>query len=206
MSGGTASFQYSFTSSGKDLKGLQAQGLIFMDDADFRVVPIIPHIFRAVGLRNYDPLRMSDATAVFSMNGSTATIKRARLSNPFGAIEAEPNGTINLQTGDMDFYVVAAPLNEIHFVLRRVPIVNLFVKLKDKLSRLHVKGNWLTPPNKLIVKEPLKDIKEGTIDFLRGVVETGGQFTKVMRDTSRAIFANSQKNKPTEKKPSSKTL
>jgi hypothetical protein len=204
MSAGTASFQYNFTSSGKELKDLQAQGLIFMDDADFRVVPVIPHIFRAVGLRNYDPLRISDATAIFSMNGPTATIKRARLSNPFGAIEAEPNGTINLQTGDMDFYVVAAPLNEIHFVLRRIPIVNLFVNLKDKLSRLHVKGNWLTPPNKLIVKEPLKDIKEGTIDFLRGVVETGGQFTKAMRDTSRAIFANSQKNKPTEKRPSSK--
>jgi hypothetical protein len=56
----------------------------------------------------------------------------------------------------------------------------------------------------LIVKEPLKDIKEGTIDFLRGVVKTGGQFTQAMRDTSKAIFANSQKNKPTEKKPSSK--
>lgn len=204
MSAGTASFQYNFTSSGKELKNLQAQGLIFMDDADFRVLPVIPHIFWAVGLRNYDPLRMSDATAIFSMNGSTATIKRARLSNPFGAIEAEPNGTINLQTGDMDFYVVAAPLKEIHAVLRRIPIVNLFVNLKDKLSRLHVKGNWSTPPNKLIVKEPLKDIKEGTIDFLRGVVETGGQFTKAMRDTSRALFANSQKNKPTEKKPSSK--
>jgi len=204
MSAGTASFQYNFTSSGKQLKSLQAQGLIFLDDADFRVVPVIRHIFQTIGLRNYDPLRMSDATAIFSMNGSTATIKRARLSNPFGAIEAEPNGTINLQTGDMDFHVVAAPLKEIHAVLRRIPIVNLFVNLKDKLSRLHVKGNWSAPPSKLIVKEPLKDIKEGTIDFLRGVVKTGGQFTQAMRDTSKAIFANSQKNKPTEKKPSSK--
>jgi len=197
---GKGSLNFNFTVQGKELETLRAEGLLFLDDADLWVLPVVPQVFRVIGLKYYDPLRMSDATAVFSMTGSTTTISRARIANRLVALEAESGGSINLQSGYIDVYVIAAPLEQLHTVLRNTPIVNLFIKLKDKLSRLHIKGYWTDSPAKIITKEPLKDIGEGTVDFMLGVVESGGQVTQKMFNTSKALFDGIKKKSPAEKK------
>ena len=90
----------------------------------------------------------------------------------------------------MDFYVVAVPIKEVDDLIKRIPVAELFVNLKDKLSRLHVKGHWSEPAAKLITKELLKDLKEGTIDFLKGTVKTEGQLREGTVEKFKNLFEN----------------
>ena len=193
---GIITLDYSFDNTGKDLKNMRGVGQIFLDNTDISAFPVIPHMFGAIGLSNYDPLQMSDAAAIFTISGPTVQIVQARLANRFGALEAEPEGTINMQTGHIDVYVVAVPLKSVQAVLKRVPVVNLFMNLRDKLTRLHIKGHWTDPPGKIITKEPLKDIKEGTINFLKEAANNSGQFGQAILQRFRDVFKSiSKKNK-----------
>jgi len=188
---GTMTLNYKFTADSNDLKNLQGEGLVFLDDADISVLPVIPNIFRAVGLSNYDPLTMSDTQATFTMAGP----KGAHIANRVAAIKAEPGGTVNLRTKHIDAHVVAIPLKQLESLLRSIPIVDIFANLKDKLTRLHIKGQWSDPPNKLITKEPIKDIKDGTVGFLQDVVKNGGHFSQAMLEKFGILFKDKQKNK-----------
>jgi len=192
---GSITLNYKFTASGSDWKNQQGEGLVFFDDADVSVLPVIPNIFGAVGLSSYDPLTMSDAQATFTMAGPIVTIKNAHIANRFAAIEAEPGGTVNLQTEHIDMHVVAIPIKQLDSLLRRVPIVDIFANLKDKLTRLHVEGQWSDPTNKLIMKEPIKDIKDGTVGFLQDVVKSGGQLSQTMLGKFGILFKKKQNNK-----------
>jgi len=192
---GTMTLNYKFAADSNDLKNLQGEGLVFLDDADISVLPVIPNIFSAVGLSSYDPLTMSDAQATFTMAGPVATIKSAHIANRFAAIKAEPGGTVNLQTKYIDMHVVAIPLKQFDSLLRRVPIVDIFANLKDKLTRLHIKGQWSDPPKILITKELIKDVKEGTVGFLQDVVKSGGQFSETMLGKFGILFKGKQNNK-----------
>jgi hypothetical protein len=98
------------------------------------------------------------------------------------AIKAEPGGTINLESGDLDMYVVGVGLRQFHNVASKVPIVRLFVDIKDKLVRLRVKGNWSGPRDKMITKQPVEDVGEATLGFFKGVIDEGGQLGKAVLD------------------------
>jgi len=177
---GSVTFNYSFSGKDVELQKLSGEGQIFLDDADINVIPIVSHIFRAIGLAQLDPLKMSDAACTFTTAGPIMTIKSAHIANLFAAIKAEPGGTINLQTGQINMYVIAVPLRQVDAIIGRVPVVNIFANLKDKLTRLHVRGHWSDPPSKLITKEPIKDIKEATVSFIQDVIKNGGQITQEM--------------------------
>jgi len=165
---------------------------VLLDDADVSVLPLIPQIFSFLGLENYEPLKMSDALAEFDIAGPVATIKSARIANRFAALLVEQAGTVNLQTGNVDLHVVAAPLKQIDDLFRRLPIINIFMNLKDKLTRLSVKGHWSDPPGKLIRKEPVKDISEGAVGFLQDVAATGGQFGRKILAGFDRLFRNTK--------------
>lgn len=177
---GTVTLDYSFSGKGKDLQNLNGEGQIFLDDADISVIPIIPHLFRTIGLAQLEPLKMSDTECTFTTTGPVVNIKTAHISNRFAAIKAEPGGTINLKTKQINIYVKAVLLKQIDAIIKRVPIVNIIDNLKDKLTRLNIQGNWSDPPSKLIKKEPIKDIKEATVGFLQDVINSGGQITQEM--------------------------
>jgi len=185
---GSVTLNYNFTDKGGDLKSLSGEGHIFLDDADVTVFPIIPYIFRTMGLAELDPLKMSDAQCTFSMAGPIVKIKSAHIANPFGAVEFEPGGTINLQTGHVEMYVMAVPLRQLDILARRIPFADIFFNLKDKLTRFYIKGHWSSPPTKLITKTPIKDVREGTIGFLRDVARNGGQFSQEMLKRFRALL------------------
>jgi len=191
---GTGSASYSFT-GGKSLQSLRGGGLIILDDTDVGALPVVTHIFQVIGLGRLDRLQKSDAAVAFTMSGPEVTLGQARLANRLGAIEAEPGGTVNLQSGQLDFYVVAIPLTEINELIARVPLVGLFAKLKDKLTRLHIKGHWSDQPGKLIKKEPIKDIQEGTVDFLQGAAKSAGQLTTYTLEVFKNLFETFGKQK-----------
>ncbi len=195
FSKGKGAARYKFGVKAGNLQSLQAEGIVFLDDADLWSLPIVRYIFDHVGLLGVEPVRMSDAEASFTMAGPVVTMSRAHISNRLSAIETEPGGIINLQSGDIDVHVVAVPLKDVNRILQRVPVVNLFSNLKDKIIRLRIKGNWSQPPGKLIKKEPLKDIKDGTAQFIANTAKSGGQFTDTMVKTFGLIFKGAQKNK-----------
>lgn len=178
---GTVTLDYSFSGKGKDLQNLNGEGQIFLDDADISVIPIIPHLFRTIGLAQLEPLKMSDTECTFTTTGPVVNIKTAHIANRFATIKAEPGGTINLKTKQINIYVKAVLLKQIDAIIKRVPIVNIIDNLKDKLTRLNIQGNWSDTPSKLIKKEPIKDIKEATVGFLQDIINSGGQITQEMR-------------------------
>jgi hypothetical protein len=191
---GTFSGNYDFSGRQNDPNVLRGEGLIFLKQIDVSILPVIPTIFKFIGLSSIEPLKMSDVEAKFQNVGPLVTIDSGHISNLFAAIEFEPGGTVNLQTEQIDGYVVAAPLNKITGVIENLPIIDIFANLKDKLIRLRVKGNWSEPPSKLISKTPIKDIKDSTIGFIQDTVKTGGQFGKGMLDLLGSLLKNN-KNK-----------
>lgn len=192
---GMAAFSYNFTGEGADLQNLVGRGQIYLDDADITVIPVIPYIFNIMGLSRFNPLEMSDAGCVFTTNGSVVTIEAADVANFLAAIRAEPGGTINLQTKQIDMYVMALPIKQIDDIIGPVPIVNIFVNFKNKLTRLHVRGPWSDKPAGLITKEPINDVKEATIGFFLDVIKTGDQLTQLIRNRL-GIFPVTENEQP----------
>lgn len=178
---GTVIFNYKFSGKDRDLQNLIGEGQVFLDDADISVIPVIPYIFKTIGLGQLEPLKMSDAECSFGTAGPVVTVKSARIANRLAAIRAEPGGTINLQTKQINIYVKAVMLKQIDAIVKQVPIINIIDNIKDKLTRLNIRGKWSDPPSKLIKKEPIKDIKEATVGFFQDVINSGGQITQKMR-------------------------
>ncbi|OHB76816.1 MAG: hypothetical protein A2Z25_04030 [Planctomycetes bacterium RBG_16_55_9] len=192
---GTFAGDYAF-SRRNDSKARHGEGVILLNDIDVSVLPVIPVIFQFVGLSRFEPLKTSDAEAKFRHAGSLVTVESGHISNLFAAIEFEPGGTVDLHAEQIDGYVVAAPLGRITGMIERLPVINIFSNLKDKLMRLHVKGHWSDPPSKLIRKEPIQDIKESTLGFIRDAAKTGGQFGQEMIDRLGGLLkTNKNRNK-----------
>jgi hypothetical protein len=194
-SGGTFTASYDFNGQRNGTRTSNGEGVIFFDDADVRVLPVVPQIFASAGLSQYEPLKMSDVEAIFSTDGSVVTIQSGHISNRFAAIEFEPGATIDLQARQIDGYVVAAPLSQIAGAIEQLPVIRIFARVKDKLIRLRVKGDWADPPGKLVKKEPIKDLKESTVGFIKDVVKGSGQFGRGMIDRLGGLFkAKEDKN------------
>ncbi len=190
---GMAALDYKFTMDDRGIDSLRGEGLVFLNDADLSILPVVPQIFRALGLVRFDPTTMSDAEAAFTMAWPTMTIKHAHIANKLAAIEAEPGGKVNLQKHHVDMHIVAVPFRQLDALMKQIPVVDIFAHLKDKLTRLRIKGNWSDPPNKLITKQPMKDIKDGTAGFLRDVVSSGGQISQGMLKTLGILFYTQKK-------------
>jgi hypothetical protein len=193
---GTFTGSYAFAGQRNGTSICNGDGLIFFDDADVSVLPAVPQMFASAEMSQYEPLKMSDVEATFTTMGSVVTIHSGHISNNFAAVEFEPDATIDIQTKQIDGYVVVAPLRQIAGAIEGLPIISIFARVKDKLMRLHVKGDWSDPPGKLITKEPVKDLKESTIGFFQDVVKGGGQFGRGILDRLGGLFkTNENKSK-----------
>jgi hypothetical protein len=195
---GSVTLDYSFSAEGSDMNSLSGNGQIFFDDADITVFPIFPYIFKSIGLSKLDPLRMADVECKFSMAGPVMKIQSAHIANPYAAIVVEPGGTIDLQTAQIEMYINAVPLEKIESIIKKLPVLDIFFNLKDKLTRFYLSGNWSDPPTKLITKRPIEDIKDGTVGFLQDVVKNGGNISEAMLKGFGVLFKGldkSDKNK-----------
>ena len=194
-SAGFVTLNYYFTADSNSTNSLRGDGQLILDDADISAIPIIPQLFKIMGLVKLDPLNVSDAHCAFSMVGPIAKVKSAHIANPFGAIEAEPGGTINLQKHTIDMYVITVPLRQLDAVARRIPFADIFFNLKDKLTRFYIRGQWSSPPTKLITKTPIEDIKEGTVGFFKDIARNGGNIGKKMLNGFGFLLPATQNNK-----------
>lgn len=176
---GQLDLNYTFAATGMNISDVTGRGQLFFDDSDMRKIGTLRGIFTFIGLADTERPGRSDVVAVFSTRGPVVTIQRGRLASMFTAIDVERGGQINLQTGQIDMYVIGTPFKTAGGILTHLPIpgMALVTILSQKLFRLHVKGHYSDPPGKLITKEPLKDLQDGTIDFLRYCATSGGQLT-----------------------------
>jgi hypothetical protein len=90
---------------------------------------------------------------------------------------------VDIERHHLDLYVIAAPIKQVRDLLTSIPFVKLAMHLKDRLTRLHIRGDWDAPPASLITQETLKAIGEGTVDFVRGAASTGGHLGKTLFKT-----------------------
>jgi hypothetical protein len=191
-------FDYAFTADDGDLQQMKGQSTIFLEQVDYQIMPIVKKIIRTVSRNGSKAQKKSNAIASFEIERSTATFQKARLANDWVAIDALPGGTLDLETGDIDSYVIVAPIKQISEGLHGIPVLNLFVRLTDQLTCLHVKGNRSDVSNIKITKEPLRDVAKGTLDFFKGVARTGYDFPKGTIDTPEMLLE--------KKKTKAKTL
>jgi hypothetical protein len=163
-----------------DRDGPVVKGYVYLKDAGLADVPLLTGLFHVAGLTQLDALQATDVEAAFTMKGRVVTLSQARLANAVAAIDVEPGGQVDIGKHYLDLYAIVAPVKLLHDVLASIPLVKLVVRLQDRLTRVHIRGDWNAPPTSLISKESLQDIAEGTVDFLRGVASGGGRLGKTL--------------------------
>ncbi|MBN1361650.1 MAG: hypothetical protein JW993_13720 [Sedimentisphaerales bacterium] len=184
---GIASGHFDGTFDRLTLADVNGAGGIFVKDMDVHLLPIVSQVLEALDVVGADILGTSDAMIWFDNQGSMLTISDGSIANSINAIKAEPGGTVDLKTRQVDLYAVWVPIKQADSLLEALPLVDLLNNLKDKLIRVHVEGTWDQPPSQLVSKEPALDVSEGVIDFFEGVAKAGGKIPKAMFDALGSI-------------------
>jgi hypothetical protein len=80
-------------------------------------------------------------------------------------------------TGDANFMVVGIMLKHVTYIMRRVPVIRHLTIFRDKLVRLHIRGNLSQPPVQLIKKAPVRDISDGFKESFFAIAKSGGKLS-----------------------------
>ena len=190
---GKATLDYSFNASDMRLNAISGHGFLVIDDADMLPIPLLTNISKTVGLTDKEMQATSDATAAFNSKGPELEIKQAYFTNQHEAILIEPGGIIDLKNRSVDMHVTAIRLRLLSNFIKKVPVIRLFARLKDKLTRLRIEGQWSDPLSKLIKKEPVGDVKEGIVDFFMQIAQTSGELTDPMIKGTKTLFEKGKK-------------
>ncbi|MHC4530432.1 MAG: hypothetical protein ACYSXD_02565 [Planctomycetota bacterium] len=185
---GKATLEYFYTAEKMDLDTLSGHGSLSIDNADILPMPLLTEISKIIGLTDKEIQATSDALVAFRSNGLNLEIDQAYFTNQHEAIVVEPGGAVDLKNRTIDIYVTAIHLRQIGDFIRKVPVLRLFSRLKDKLTRLKIEGQWSDPPSKLIKKEPVNDVKEGVVDFFMQVAQTSGELTDQIIKSTKGSF------------------
>ncbi|MBW1822585.1 MAG: AsmA-like C-terminal domain-containing protein, partial [Deltaproteobacteria bacterium] len=185
---GKATLDYSFNVNGKSLDAVLGRGFLTIDNADLLPMPLLTKVSKTIGLTDKEIQTTSDATAAFNSKGLELEIEQAYFTNQHEAIVIEPGGIIDLKNRSVDIHVTAIRLRLIGDFIRKVPVIRLFARLKDKLTRLRIEGQWSDPAAKLIKKEPVKDVEDGVISFFTDIADASGQLTEPIIKSTRGIF------------------
>ncbi len=172
---GTAGMFVDIDGKGFQTRGIEVEGMLFMDNSDLDETLVIGEILDNLKVSGNDIQNGSDLKALFQIKENVLTFAQARLGNNILAIDMIPYGKINLETGMMDFVVVSAFLKD----LRKIPILGILGGIGQGMSRLRIKGYWHEPKDKLIHKEPITDIAQSTENFFKDALGTGGQITDI---------------------------
>ena len=114
--------------------------------------------------------------AAFHVRGTRIVFDALNVRNDVGSLSVEAGGWIDLSPAakrQVDLYVVAVANDDVKNILSKIPVAKWGVLAADKLTRVRVSGRWDDPPGKLIRREPIRDLAEGTLEVLRGIAGTG---------------------------------
>ena len=124
LSAGAATAEIAFSGATAKLQDLRGHGTLFVDDADLGALSPFEGLFGQLGLNSPPISAPTDAEVWFELKGPVATISRGRLANALTALAIQPAGTIDLRAGQVDLYVVGAPLESITDLMPKVPILS----------------------------------------------------------------------------------
>ncbi len=189
---GKATLEYFYKAEKLDLDALLGHGSLFIDNADMLPIPLLTEISKIIGLTDKEIKTTSDASAVFRSKGLNLEIEQAYFTNQHEAIVIEPGGTIDLKNRTIDIYITAIHLRHIDDFIRKVPVLRLFVRLKNKLKRLRIEGQWSDPLSKMIKKEPVNDVKEGVVEFFEQIAKTSGELIHQTTKGTKTFFENEE--------------
>ena len=175
----------SFRGGGTGLEGLRGRGLLQLEGVPARRDPLTHKLFGLLNGTGIVNEPTSDVQAVFTLRGAVATLQDAILADTLRVMKVERGGTINLQTREIDLYIITMQLRGVSGLLSRIPVVKLATIPFDKLTRVHVTGTW---DDQVIRKEPVKDIAAATRDILREAIQTGGQIGPGVHGIFRNVF------------------
>jgi len=185
---GRLSAKCKFVGRGPDYHDARVNGIVLVTESELLKVPLLSHIVGVLDITDATGADGSEVVIRFSMKGPEVTIEQGNLASNVIAFEAQPGGTVNLETEHLDVYVIAVPIKQVRSIVKSIPLINLLVNVRDKLTRLHIVGRWSDPPVKLVKKEPLTDVREATVGFLRDVVDSGGHLgAGVIKGTQDAL-------------------
>ena len=170
-----------------DLRRIQAEGHFYMDDVDIAPLPVLPDLLEFMNVLPKGQRGLTDAEAYFSLAGGVVTINKGEVANPLSALVVEKGGRVDIERHLLDMRVEVLAIKELHNFLSVIPLVNLMVKLKDKLTRFEVKGNWSDDADKLVHPLPMENVAEGAAEFFKGVADSGGQITTGMAELGKGI-------------------
>lgn len=171
MEKGLVNGRVAISATGISMAGFHLNSLAVAENVDFEVSPIFFSMFRMMGVKPDSVRGTSDLAIAFNIDYPVLTIDKARLANRASAMDVEPGGTINLETGQLDFYVVGGGLNDI-----RIGLLTPSRNLAKHLTRLRVQGHWSDPAEKMVNKAPMTDLAVGTLGFFVDWLKVGGDF------------------------------
>jgi hypothetical protein len=177
---GIVSLRVEWTIDGLDIIDPNFEGVVTLADADISLLPLVRSLYSFLGIRGLTPLRKSDVFIMFKTNGSLITINEGRITNTVSAIIIEPGGTFDVETREIDIYLIAAPFKNIDSVLRKIPVLSAFAAFGDKLTRIRVQGNLKDSETSLLSKQPAEDVGKAGIAFFEEALNSGGEMPKIV--------------------------
>lgn len=184
---GTADLEYVFfrIPSSQPIAGY---GRLRLSDADLMRLPVIPDLFSPLGLPPSEPMILSDGLLEFTHSGPVLQISQARIFNSVAALIAESGGTIRLDNGNLDLFVIGVPIQVLEDLLSKIPLIRIFNRATNKLVRLHVLGNWSDPPDRLIRQEPLENLQDSVKGLLEDLSRGGTDLADKVRQAGRSLW------------------
>ncbi|MFW6154526.1 MAG: hypothetical protein ACOC95_04835 [Planctomycetota bacterium] len=182
---GRVDFAYRFRADRAAPDVMRGSGVFEVLDSRMVGVPALTAILAALDVRP-ESASDTDVFLTFTNAGSVLTLTDGRVATPVVAISPRPGGTVNLATRELDVRVVAAALADLEAFLD-VPFLELVVPFARRATQLHVTGTWDRRDAIRIRKEPLKDLGTATVNFFKGVVETGGDLSESFTEPARDI-------------------
>ncbi|MDP6543080.1 MAG: hypothetical protein QGH60_03760 [Phycisphaerae bacterium] len=159
------------TMSGSDLASMSGRGAFFLDDADLWQVPLFSALFKHMNLK----LDKADIESSFDLEGTTATIITGQLATMLWAAEFEKGGTVDIDSGKIDMYVLFLPVKQAGLLLNLVKAINPLRLVAKEVFRLHVTGTKADPTITPVPFSDLTKLPLGALGLLKSVTTSGGQ-------------------------------
>jgi hypothetical protein len=161
-----------FTADELSVGAIRGSGNLDVSEVDAGAAPVTAQLLDFLnGSANSEPA-LSKVAATFDVSGPVLTVREAELTDALRAMSVEEGGTVNLQTGQLDFYLVTLQLRGLGGVASSLPMLNVATILTNKLTRFHATGTW---DKQTITKEPVKDLSAASIEiFEEAMTGTAG--------------------------------
>jgi len=172
-----------FHGRGPSLKQLRGPGMLTMQRINARQSQWTAALFSFL---NSDVATVrSDLQAVFTLEGTVITVRDAVLADAISVMRVEEGGTIDLDGGGLDLYLVTLRLRGVSGLLESIPVVSLATTISNKLTRVHITGTW---DEQEIRKEPIEDVAAATVTILGETARLGGQIGPGATGALRGLF------------------